>query len=168
MTAGPKRPCLPGRRLLAALLYLVAGAVLAAAPAGAEFDVRKVDASVIRVQHLIMRDGRTGFGGHGTGFVINAQGYAVTNQHVVVRPRLPEGVRHLGIFVPDGSWDKDKMRRVTVVWESKALDLAIIRVAGLKREPAVLADVGHGVSPKKGDKVFAIGDRKSTRLNSSH
>lgn len=146
-----------GHRLLAALLCLIVGAALTPAPARAEFEVQKVDPSVIRVQHLIKRNGRTGFGPHGTGFVINGQGYAVTNQHVVKPPRLPQGVEHLGIFVPDGSWDKDKLRRVTIIWESSALDLAVIRVEGLKRPPVVLADVRHGDSPKKGDKVYAVG-----------
>lgn len=148
---------MPGIRLLAGLLCLIAGAASTAAPARAEFEVQKIDPSVIRVQHLIRRNGRTGFGPHGTGFVINGQGYAVTNQHVVRPPRLPHAVEHLGIYVPDGSWDKNKLRRVTIVWESKPLDLAIIRIAGLKRPPVVLADVRHGDSPKKGDKVYAVG-----------
>ena len=146
-----------GPRLLAAFFCLIAGAALTPGPARAEFEVARVDPSVIRVQHLIRRDGRAGFGPHGTGFIINEQGYAVTNQHVVRPPKLPPGVEYLGLFVPDGSWDKDKLRRVTIVWQSEALDLAVIRIEGLKRPPAVLADVGHGDSPKKGDKVFAIG-----------
>ncbi len=148
---------MPGRRLIAALLCLIVGGVLAASPAWAGFEVRKVDRSVIRVQHLIKRDGRVSFGPHGTGFIINEQGYAVTNQHVVQRPELPPGVEYLGIFVPDGSWDKSKLLPVTIVWESKALDLAIIRIEGLKRPPVVLADVRYGESPNKGDKVYAIG-----------
>ena len=148
---------MPGHRLLAALLCLVLGAAITPAPARAEFEVQNVDPSVIRVQHLIKRDGRVSFGPHGTGFIINEQGYAVTNQHVVRPPQLPRGVDYLGIFVPDGSWDKDKLRRVTIIWESKALDLAIIRIEGLKRSPLVLADVRHGEAPKKGDKVYAVG-----------
>ncbi len=148
---------MPGHRLLAALLCLIVGAALTPVPARAEFEVAKIDPSVIRVQHLIKRDGRASFGPHGTGFIINEQGYAVTNQHVVQPPKLPPGVEHLGIFVPDGSWDKAKLRRVTIIWESNPLDLAIIRIEGLKRSPVVLADVRHGDSPKKGDKVFAVG-----------
>lgn len=148
---------MPRHRLFAALISLIVGAALTPAPVRAEFEVQKVDPGVIRIQHLIKRDGRTSFGPHGTGFIINEQGYAVTNQHVVRSPQLPHGVEHLGIFVPDNSWDKDKLRRVTVVWQSKPLDLAIIRIEGLKRPSVVLADIRHGDSPKKGDKVFAVG-----------
>jgi len=148
---------MPRRRFMAALLCLIAVGALSATPARAEFEVQKVDLSVIRVQHLIKRGDRTSFGPHGTGFIINKQGYAVTNQHVVRPPRLPQGVEHLGIYVPDGSWDKNRLRRVIIVWESKPLDLAIIRIVGLKRPPVVLSDIRHGDAPKKGDKVYAVG-----------
>lgn len=126
-------------------------------PARAEFQISKVDDSVVRVQHLIRRDGAARPGPHGTGFVINRQGYVVTNHHVVRLPKLPAGVEHLGIVIPDGNWANDRLRRASVVWESEALDLAILRVEGLNRPPVVLSEVGYRDSPKKGDRVFAVG-----------
>jgi len=126
-------------------------------PAYADFEITKVDPSVVRVQHILKRGKSGGFGPHGSGFVINDQGYVITNQHVVRPPKVPAGVRHMGLFVPDGGWAEDKLRRVIVIWESRELDLAIIRVEGLKRPSATFSALEHKTSPKKGDKVFAVG-----------
>jgi hypothetical protein len=144
-------------RALVRLLILIVLAAIGALPVRAEFNISKVDPSVIRIQHILKRGRSDGFGPHGSGFVINDQGYAITNQHVVRPPRLQAGTRHVGLFVPDGGWTKDKLRRVTVIWESAELDLAIIRVDGLKRPPVVISALLHKDSPKKGDKVFAVG-----------
>jgi S1-C subfamily serine protease len=136
---------------------LVLFASVVSGPARAEFKISKVDASVVRVQHLIRRNGATRPGPHGTGFVINSDGYVVTNQHVVRLPKLPAGVEHLGIVIPDGTWASDHLRRATVIWQSEALDLAILKVEGLHRPPVVLSEVDYRKSPKKGDHVFAVG-----------
>jgi hypothetical protein len=144
-------------RAFAQLLVMVALIAIGGGPARADFDIAKVDPSVIRIQHILKRGNSDSFGPHGSGFVVNDEGYAVTNQHVLQPPQLPRGTRHVGLFVPDGGWSKDKLRRVTVIWESTELDLAIIRVDGLKRPAVSISALQHTKSPRKGDKVFAVG-----------
>jgi len=136
------------------LIVLVA---VGASPARADFEITKVDPSVIRIQHILKHGKSDSFGPHGSGFVINDKGYAITNQHVLRPPKLPPGSRHVGLFVPDGGWSKDKLRPVTVIWQSAELDLAIIRVDGLKRPAVPISALQHAKTPKKGDKVFAVG-----------
>ncbi len=144
-------------RAFAQMLVVLVLTAIGVAPARAEFDISKVDPSVIRIQHILKRGNSDSFGPHGSGFVINDQGYAVTNQHVLQPPELSGGTRHVGLFVPDGGWSKDKLRRVTVIWESTELDLAIIRVDGLKRPAVSISALQHTKTPKKGDKVYAVG-----------
>jgi S1-C subfamily serine protease len=139
------------------LANLIMLALIGATTARADFDISKVDPSVIRIQHILKRGNTDSFGPHGSGFVINKQGYAITNQHVLRPPQPQGGTRHVGLFVPDGGWSKDKLRPVTIIWESAELDLAIIRVEGLKRPAVTLSALPHTKSPKKGDKVFAVG-----------
>ena len=141
------------------LAMLVAAIVFTpiAEPARADFEPAKVDPSVVRIQHLIRRNGRVSRGPHGSGFVINRAGYVVTNQHVVRPPAMPAGAERLGIFIPDGSWRRDRLRRATIIWESPGLDLAILRVEGLNRTPVRISTVAHDRSPNKGDKVYAVG-----------
>ncbi|MHA1536873.1 MAG: trypsin-like peptidase domain-containing protein [Alphaproteobacteria bacterium] len=134
------------------------GIVLAAlaAPASAEFDIKRVDASVVRIQQVLVRDGQARFAGHGTGFVISGDGFVVTNHHVIaVDPsRLPAGAK-VHFVVPDGGWRQ--LRRVKIVAVFPKLDLAILKVEGLKRPPVVLSGLTYTKAPVKGEKVFAIG-----------
>jgi len=142
-------------RLFLALLSVAALTVLHG-PARAEFDIKKVDSSVVRVQMVLVKDGKMRPGGHGTGFVINGDGYVVTNHHVVTpdKSQTPAGV-NLQFRVPDGSFKR--LLPVEVVATYPKLDLAIIKVQGLSRPPAMLSGVAHGESPQVGDKVFAVG-----------
>ena len=121
------------------------------------FDIKQVDESVVRVQHVVLYQGQTLLPGHGTGFVLNDEGYVVTNNHVVRGiKQLPQGVDHR-IIVPDRGWSRKSWREARVVWSSESLDLAVIHVPGLKRRPVTLSAVKHTVSPEKGDTVYAIG-----------
>lgn len=137
---------------------MVVAAALALAPSASfAFDVKKVDDSVVRIQHIVEYQGQTLLPGHGTGFVINDDGYVVTNHHVIFPDtKMPTGVRHF-IVVPDGGWEKDKWREVKVIWASKDYDLAVVQVPGLKRPPATLSALPPDKSPEKGDLVFALG-----------
>ncbi len=124
--------------------------------AWAEFEIKQVDPSVVRIQHVLVRDGQARFAGHGTGFVISRDGLVVTNNHVIaIDPaKLPAGVK-LRFVVPDGSWKR--LRRVSIVATFPELDLAVLKVEGLNRSPVVLSLLAFGQSPKKGEKVFAVG-----------
>ncbi|MCW5772335.1 MAG: trypsin-like peptidase domain-containing protein [Rhodospirillaceae bacterium] len=144
------------RRGIAAVFAAVL--VLAAMPAFA-IDVKKLDRSVVRVQHIFQYKGREILGVHGTGFVLNDEGYVVTNFHVVdVSGKMPEGVRALSIVVPDGGWDH--RLTATAVWTNKAYDLAILRVPGLKR-PHVVLSAAPWQQLEKGAPVFAFGFPKA-------
>lgn len=142
------------RRVRAATVALIA--LLPLAACSEKLDLKVVDRSVVRVQHVFQYKGKNIPGAHGTGFVLNSDGYIVTNRHVVdVKEKLPEGVTALNLFVPDGSWDKRLPAKV--VWTSEKYDLAILHVPGLSRPPVVLANVKPLVSPEKGERVYAIG-----------
>jgi hypothetical protein len=123
-------------------LALGVAVAMAAGGARAEFDIDLVKNSVIRIFVQKTRDGRTGRWS-GSGFVINDQGYVATNHHVI------NGAER--IEVPDGDWKK--ILTAEVVWSSADVDLAVIRVKGLKR-PAVPLAVPE---PKRGSAVWAVG-----------
>lgn len=142
-------------RLFMALFSAVALSVLHN-PAWADFDIKKVDPSVVRVQMVLIKDGKMRPGGHGTGFVVNSEGYVITNHHVVSpdRSKLPPGI-DLQFRVPDGSFKR--LLPVKVIATYPKLDLAIIKVEGLKRPPVTLSAAKHSDTPQVGDKVFAVG-----------
>lgn len=142
-------------RNFVSLIIGIAFAALAGS-AWAEFDIRQVDPSVVRIQHVVEQGGQARFAGHGTGFVISRDGLVVTNNHVIaIDPaRLPAGAK-LRFVVPDGGWKR--LRRVSVVAAFPDLDLAVLKVEGLNRPPVVLSLLAFEQSPKKGEKVFAVG-----------
>lgn len=137
---------------------LIIGIVFAAltGSAWAEFEIKQVDPSVVRIQHVLVSDGQARFAGHGTGFVISRGGLVVTNNHVIaIDPaKLPAGIK-LRFVVPDGSWKR--LRQVSIVATFPELDLAVLKVEGLNRPPVVLSLLAYRQSPKKGEKVFAVG-----------
>jgi S1-C subfamily serine protease len=132
-----------------------------ASAAGAQsFDIKRLDNSVVRIQHVFTYQGKQILGIHGTGFVLNAEGYIVTNHHVVdLAGKLPDGVRPLDIVIPDGSWSRRLAAKV--IWTSKPHDLAILHVPDLKRTPVVLSAVASDTSPEKGEPVYALGFPKA-------
>jgi hypothetical protein len=131
----------------------------AAAPASA-FDVRRADSSVVRVYALVLKEvsgrPRAVGGSVGTGFVIDRE-YVATNHHVVhiaeQLAKVPDGKEAYAIRLPG----VEKPLRAEVVWKSDKLDLAVLRVPGLDREPLALADVNPIDFPPKGANVFALG-----------
>ncbi len=129
---------------------LTAALALAACDQPGAFDVAKADRTVVRPIVSCMQDGRIRGNSTGTGFVI-APGYVVTNDHVV---RLPANCDRR-VVVPEGSWKN--LLKARVVWQSRALDPAIIHVPKLRRPSATLSGIGSASSPGKGDQVAAIG-----------
>lgn len=148
-------PSLSSRRIGAA----VAATLVVAGADAAAFDVKKLDLSVVRVQHIFQYQGKEILGVHGTGFVLNGDGYVVTNHHVVdVAGKMPDGVRALSIVVPDGKWER--RLKATRVWSNKDFDLAILHVPELKRPPVVIS-AAPWQKLEKGEPVFAFGFPKA-------
>ncbi len=136
-----------------------AGALLAAGGDAAAFDVKKLDRSVVRVQHLFSYQGKEILGVHGTGFVLNDEGYVVTNHHVVdVTGKMPDGVKQLAIVIPDGAWTR--RLKATRIWSNKDYDLAILHVPDLRR-PHVVISAAPWQKLEKGEPVFAFGFPKA-------
>jgi hypothetical protein len=147
------------RAVLGAAVALGFGVALPAAPAHA-FDVKRADASVVRVLALVVKEigGRLQpvAGATGTGFVIDRE-YIATNYHVVhieeQLQKVPDGKEYFAVREPGAKQNL----RATVVWKSKELDLAVLRVPGLNREPLTLTSADPMEYPPKGAKVYAIG-----------
>ncbi|HEX7008186.1 MAG TPA: trypsin-like peptidase domain-containing protein [Alphaproteobacteria bacterium] len=135
----------------------LAMALCVAIPASAEFEIKTVDPSVVRIFILGERAGKTAPVGSGTGFVINDEGIVATNNHVIDEANLPRGVKLAAIVVPDGGFESDQLRRVEVMWKSTELDLALLKVDGLKRPPAVISTLSPQQAPEQGDEVYAVG-----------
>ncbi len=110
-------------------LLLVPASVLAR-----QFDVVKLEKSVVRV---ITNNGT------GTGFVINKDGYVLTNHHVI------EGASR---FVVMSSYLAQPVE-AEVVFFDRQIDVALLRTRGLNLPPVTLTTV----TPEKSDQVFAFG-----------
>jgi hypothetical protein len=140
---------------------LVASALGAAQPAPAlAFDVKRADASVVRVLAVVVKEqgGRLQpvTGGTGTGFVIDHE-HVATNYHVIhieeQVAKVEGGKEYIAVREPGAKQNV----RATIIWRSKELDLAVLKVPGLKRDPLTLSSAAPMDYPPKGAKVFALG-----------
>jgi 2-alkenal reductase len=98
------------------------------------------------VPPLALEDEGGGRGGAGTGFLWDAAGHIVTNDHVV------SGAREVAVRFASG-----EVARADVVGFAPNYDLAVIRVRGASRLPAPVA-VGSSNDLKVGQAAFAIGN----------
>lgn len=133
-----------GQVTRAILCVFVAGLIVSARPAEvrAEFDINKVDPSVVRIFAQGIKKGKK-ISWSGSGFVINKDGFVVTNNHVVENSTT--------LIIPDGSFER--LRKATIIWADPNVDLAVIKVQGLNRPPVPLAVP----EPQKGTPAFAVG-----------
>lgn len=86
----------------------------------------------------------------GTGVAISAEGYAVTNAHVV------EDARSVQVLLQDGS-----IHQATIVGKDDISDLAVLFVQDAALKPAAFGD---SAALRVGDAVVAIGDPLGTEL----
>lgn len=137
--------------LLRVTCLLLAAQFIMAAKTG-DHNEKHHDSAVVRIHTTNVPCGSGLCAGHGSGFLINSQGYVVTNHHVI---QGVIGHEHDG-YIPDGSFHNRK--RFTIVWSDQRLDLAIIRVRGLdaSRRPLTLAEVERRPL-KKGTKIWTSG-----------
>lgn len=104
----------------------------------------------------------------GSGFVIDADGYILTNAHVV------KGAQHVQVVVPladaDASLNSLLTSRVNVVTArivgvSSEIDLALLKVDGVTLNPLPLANYRN---LRQGEAVFAFGSPQGLRNTVTH
>jgi serine protease Do len=84
--------------------------------------------------------------GVGTGFIVDANGYILTNSHVVSDGKASD----VNVLFNDGSTTKGK-----VLWNDPSIDLAIVKV---EKTGLSVADLGNSDSVRTGDIAIAIGN----------
>jgi serine protease Do len=104
----------------------------------------------------------------GSGFVIDAGGYILTNAHVV------NGAQHVQVVLPpamsDGSLSSELATRVTVVparivGVSTDIDLALLKVDRVRLNPLPVANYRN---LRQGESVFAFGSPQGLRNTVTH
>ena len=80
----------------------------------------------------------------GSGVIVAAQGYILTNNHVIA------GADEIAVMLPDG-----KVAEARVIGTDPETDLAVLRVTSRNLQPIVFADP---LSVQVGDIVLAVGD----------
>ncbi|MGB7769001.1 MAG: trypsin-like peptidase domain-containing protein [Verrucomicrobiia bacterium] len=93
-------------------------------------------------------------GGLGSGFFINADGYLITNFHVI------EGETEISVEVyrhVDGQLDRETYRQVRIVAINKFQDLALLKIEDQNAPKFKYVTLGSTDTLNVGDAVFAIG-----------
>jgi hypothetical protein len=147
------------RSRLGAVLLCIALIGLAG-PASAKFEFNKIEGSVVRVLVITKgQDGKLGLGGHGSGFVV-ADELVVTNNHVASpdpKELQSANMTFAGLLIPDGGFKAENLKAAQIVKLWPELDLALLRVPGLKRPAVALSTVAPDTSPDRGEAVYAVG-----------
>jgi S1-C subfamily serine protease len=148
----------PGAAVGAASASLLIAALLAApAPPARAFDAKVVNASVVRIVVATFVNGQRSVWLSASGFVI-APELVATNHHVVAALDDHADVKRGGEVrwsIPEGSINNQI--RGTVVWKSADLDLAVLRVPGLRRPAIALSGLPARDYPQQGETIYAIG-----------
>jgi serine protease Do len=93
-------------------------------------------------------------GGLGSGFFINADGYLITNFHVI------EGETEISVEVyhqRDGQLDRETYKQVKIIAINKFHDLALLRIEDKNAPKFKYVTLGSSDALNVGDGVFAIG-----------
>jgi len=93
-------------------------------------------------------------GGLGSGFFINADGYLITNFHVI------EGETEISVEVyhqTDGQLDRETYKQVKIVAINKFHDLALLHIEDKNAPRFKFVTLGSADALTVGDSVFAIG-----------
>ncbi|HEU6448363.1 MAG TPA: trypsin-like peptidase domain-containing protein [Verrucomicrobiae bacterium] len=92
--------------------------------------------------------------GLGSGFFINAEGYLITNFHVI------EGETEISVEVyhrTDGHLERDVYRKVRIIAINKFHDLALLHIEDKNAPKFKYVSLGSSDALNVGDSVFAIG-----------
>ncbi len=93
-------------------------------------------------------------GGLGSGFIINEEGYLITNFHVI------EGETQISVEVyhqRSGQLERKTYKQVRIVAMNKFQDLALLRIEDKEAPKFVKVPLGEADSLAVGEQVFAIG-----------
>ena len=93
-------------------------------------------------------------GGLGSGFLLNEEGYLITNYHVT------EGETQISVEVyhqKGGVLDRRSYKQVRIVAMNKFADLALLKIEDKEAPPFVHVPLASPDSASVGDRVFAIG-----------
>ncbi len=93
-------------------------------------------------------------GGLGSGFFINADGYLITNFHVI------EGETEITVEVyrqVDGQLDRESYKKVRIVAINKFQDLALLKIEDKNAPKFKYVTLGNSDALSVGEAVFAIG-----------
>lgn len=123
------------------------------------FTAGDVNAPTRNVQDLVKQIGEAVVqvrtpGGLGSGFFINADGYLITNFHVI------QGETEISVEVfrhDDGQLERDIYRKVRIVAINKFHDLALLHIEDKNAPKFKYVSLGRSDSLNVGDSVFAIG-----------
>ena len=108
----------------------------------------KVSPSVVSVQAVSLQNGK---GGTGSGVIMSADGYIITNQHVVTNENTGAVLDKITVVMSDGTNLPAAVKGV-----DQQTDLAVLKVepTGIQLTPA---EFGDSNNLKPGEEVFAIG-----------
>ncbi|KHL26849.1 protease [Croceibacterium mercuriale] len=87
----------------------------------------------------------------GSGFIISADGYVVTNNHVISPPDTNAELEEVTVTLPDG-----KEYQAEVVGNDADSDLAVLKI--VRDEPFPFVKFGDSAAARAGDWVVAIGN----------
>jgi serine protease Do len=93
-------------------------------------------------------------GGLGSGFFINADGYLITNFHVI------QGETEISVEVyhrRDGQLDRETYKQVKIIAINKFQDLALLKIEDKDAPKFKHVSLGNSDALSVGDSVFAIG-----------
>ena len=93
--------------------------------------------------------------GLGSGFMIHPDGYLVTNDHVIA------GERRLSVTMFRTTREeliKDTFDNVRIVASGGNVDLALLKIEGVKEKKFPTVPLGRSEDLRQGDRVFAIGN----------
>lgn len=147
-------------RLISAGLILWLSAGLAQAK---ELSPREIYELVSPAVVMVMGHPESGqHGSGGTGSIIRADGFVLTNAHVVIDERTGQPYPRLSVFLKparvtgDTKVDLSRMAKARVVAYSSPLDLALLKLEGVSG-PFPVIDLSDSERTRIGDRVIAIG-----------
>lgn len=117
------------------------------------FPKASIEACVEKCSEAVVLVSRPG--GLGSGFLINEQGYLITNFHVIEQETLIE----VTLFKKtDSGFEKIKFKKVKIVATNPFLDLALLKIEDIGETKIKYVPIADIDDLKVGEDVFAIGN----------